>query len=908
MARIGQLFVELSLKANNFTVGLKQAQKDAKELEKSIKPLKDTLSDIGKPMVAVGGAVSAAFIAMSKQAANYGDAIRDASIRTGVSTQALSGLKLAAEQTGTSFESVNTGLIRMSRNAFSAAQGSKESAKAFQSIGVAVKDASGQLRPMESILADVADRFSKMKDGTEKAALAQQMFGRGGAAMIEFLNQGKAGLAAFQKQAEELGLVIGKDAAAAADNFNDSLNLLKFAQLGLANTIGNVLLPSLTKMVNITVGLIVEFRKFAAAHPELIRLVAALAAVIAGSGGLLLGLTALLVILPKLGAALTLMTGPIGIATVAVLSFASAMLAFPKFRGVVADTLKNVIGLFALLGSQIGSIARALMQVAKGQFLAAWDTMSKAANQSLDAMTSAVDAFDTTVSSIEQTIDGLSFKMPDFAQAADGAADFTMSLAGSAGALARLAHHLRGIESEFDAPISRFKLDLKVIGQQVDILTPKLQAMVGPLLSDLEMLDVALKSNTTFTQKAAQQEAAIFEARQKDLEKYEQALRQATESVKRSAGEIFDAMFIKGENVFASLKNLLKGGALSLGRSIFEDITGALLGPVKLAFDNFFTGLLKSTGITKLVSGLGEKLGGLLPGFGGGGASAVSSVAGKATSAVGTIGGTVGSMAGSVVGGVVAGVGGVIGPIIGALMTKGNLKRTEENSRETRDWLELQTTAWNPLFHEQTSWLKWIADQTTILGQHLLPAIEAWGSNIVNAIQRTSGPPITLPAATVADIPKLGLGGFLAKGGLAFLHRGETVLPAGSEMQDKKERSLVSKLFGDTLAAKFFGDTSKAIATIAQKTMTPIVSNLQRNASSADKEPAPVTITVNYAPTIQQNFDMKTAITPLQVRHEIMPEALLDLELGLHGHGEKLAQIIRDRLNGLTGTAVPVGI
>src|SRR5262245_43619762 len=103
---ISNLFVTLSLDAEQFKVGLQNA--------------KVALTTIGAEMLAVGTATTTAFIAMAKQSANYGDAIRDASIRTGLSTEALSGLKFAAEQTGTSFEAINTGLVRMSRNALTA--------------------------------------------------------------------------------------------------------------------------------------------------------------------------------------------------------------------------------------------------------------------------------------------------------------------------------------------------------------------------------------------------------------------------------------------------------------------------------------------------------------------------------------------------------------------------------------------------------------------------------------------------------------------------------------------------------------------------------------------------------------------------------------------------------------------
>lgn len=755
---LGNLFVTLKLVANEFNDGIKNSQKEMKELEKAAKPLKQALTDIGTPMVAVGGAVTAAFIGMAVQAANYGDAIRDASIRTGVSTESLSGLKLAAEQTGTSFESVNAGLIKMSKNALAAADGSKQSAKAFEAIGVAVKDASGQLRPMDAILGDVAERFSKMKDGTEKAALAQQIFGRGAVVMTEFLNQGKAGLAAFQTQAEELGLVIGTDAANAADEFNDSLNLLKNAQIGLSNTIGQMVLPALTKLIDFATGAIMAFREFTAAHPGLTRAVFVLAAGITGAGGLLLGLAALLAILPSLAAAFALLTGPIGLVVIAIAGFAAALVVFPKFREVVSDAVKNVIGLFALLGSQLGSIGSALMSLATGQFKAAWDTIKTSGTRSVDAMVSALDGYDSAIKSASSLTDIFKTTTKKTSSVIDD--ELIPSIEGAtsesrkaAEANAKLSNSLRGIERDLVLPISRFnffKLSVAENNAELAKLKTSIQAILVPAQSMSENfgdLSIAVEGLGKATQRTAETSARMFAARQVDIEKDRKALERATESVKNSAGQIFDDMFIKGENVFSSLANMLKGGALSLGRAIFEDVVGALLGPIKLAFDEFFEGLLEGIGLKKLFGSIGERLGGLLGG-GGGGASVVpgaQSIPGIGGGGGGGGGGLAGAASSISPMGLIQAGASIVGPIIGALITRGNAKRTEENTQETRDWLELQTIAWNPLFHEMVSWQKWIAEQVTVLGVHLLPGIEFWGTEIVNAIRdgvsvATAGP------------------------------------------------------------------------------------------------------------------------------------------------------------------------
>jgi hypothetical protein len=838
---LGNLFVTLKLVANEFNDGIKNSQKEMKELEKAAKPLKQALTDIGTPMVAVGGAVTAAFIGMAVQAANYGDAIRDASIRTGVSTESLSGLKLAAEQTGTSFESVNAGLIKMSKAALAAADGSKQSAKAFEAIGVSVKDASGQLRPMDAILGDVAERFSKMKDGTEKAALAQQIFGRGAVVMTEFLNQGKAGLAAFQTQAEELNLVIGADAAAAADNFNDGLNLMKNAQLGLSNAVGEALLPTLTKLVEFVTGVIKEFGAFAGAHPGLISAVFGLAAALTGAGGLLLGLTAVLAILPSVAAGFALVGGAATAAIVGVAAVGAAI-------GVSIGMLTN----WAIAGTKVETWLDGFTNQALKSFGFQWGSVSEAqelaaftANATAKALTDQSSVTKTAAAVVKTQVDTVNdlivaqMKAAKSAQAnADAVAENTKRIQAEKIAYDQLIATLKVAGNTYEAGLAverslasvhvdlaakgrTLKASLDAIGK-TEILEP-LPPNIG-LFQMYKTMDLLNNSTVPGLKRQMESVAAPVNTIAINMKKVEDA----TEDVKRSAGKIFDDMFIKGENVFSSLANMLKGGALSLGRAIFEDIVGALLGPIKLAFDEFFQGLLEGVGLKKLFGGIGERLGGLLGGGGG-----VASVVPGAQSIPGIGGGGGGGLAGaassiSPMGLIQAGAS-IVGPIIGALITRGNAKRTEENTQETRDWLELQTIAWNPLFHEMVSWQKWIAEQVTVLGTHLLPGIEFWGTEIVNAIRAQSGFPANVNIPTVS------------------------------------------------------------VSAVGPRQL--IIQRLE----------APLTLSPQF------NFS-GTSITAIQVRDEIAPELLLDFELGVRGHGEKLAQIIAFRLQGLTGTAAAVGI
>src|SRR5262245_48046499 len=186
--------------------------------------LKKQIAEFAKAnatLLAVGSAATAtagALFGIAKVAADYGDKINDARQRTGLMAQDLAALKYAAEQSGTSFEGVTTGLKQFAKAAYEASTGGKEQAEAFQMLGIQVKDATGHIRPIKDLLNDVASRFAFMPDGIEKTALAMKLFGKSGADLIPLLNEGSTGLAKLTAEAKKFGLVIDDEAAKAADH------------------------------------------------------------------------------------------------------------------------------------------------------------------------------------------------------------------------------------------------------------------------------------------------------------------------------------------------------------------------------------------------------------------------------------------------------------------------------------------------------------------------------------------------------------------------------------------------------------------------------------------------------------------------------------------------------------------
>lgn len=241
-AVIGSLRVDLGLNSAQFQAGLKRAQSG---LGNFAKVAGVGLAGIATAAVAAGAAL-APFI---KSSIDSADRMGELAQSTGVSVEALTSYGYAAKMSGSDTETLATGLRKLSQNMLAVSQGSTGPvAAAFSALGISVQNANGTLRSSDQVLVDVADRFSRMEDGATKTALAVQLFGRSGATLIPFLNQGREGLAQLTAEADRLGITISGSTANAAGQFNDSLDRLDATFDGVINKVTEAALPALNRL------------------------------------------------------------------------------------------------------------------------------------------------------------------------------------------------------------------------------------------------------------------------------------------------------------------------------------------------------------------------------------------------------------------------------------------------------------------------------------------------------------------------------------------------------------------------------------------------------------------------------------------------------------------------------------
>jgi hypothetical protein len=235
----------------------------AREAAATVRTTTDQMKSHVAGLTSVVEGLKAPFIAVSAILAGgaiFGEAIRDAadlgehlqvlSQKTGVQASELSRLEYAAKLADTGVENLDAGLVKMARFMGEAAKGTGDAADTATRLGISVKDAEGKLRPMRDVLLDVAEKFSHMKDGAGKSALAMEIFGKAGTSMIPMLNQGAAGIEKLEQEADRLGVTMSNEAAQAAADYGDAMDRLHGMMQGVARSIVLSIMPAFTDVAN----------------------------------------------------------------------------------------------------------------------------------------------------------------------------------------------------------------------------------------------------------------------------------------------------------------------------------------------------------------------------------------------------------------------------------------------------------------------------------------------------------------------------------------------------------------------------------------------------------------------------------------------------------------------------------
>jgi hypothetical protein len=229
------------------------------------------LRTAGLAAAAGATAAGAALVAITNSTAKAGDEFQKMGLKTGVSAETLSAWSHAAELSGSNMQAVGVGLRTIAKRMNDANIGLETYVRSFDALGVSFKKADGSLREVDAVMLDAADAISKMEDNTKAAALAQELFGRGGAELLPMLKQGAAGIKAMEEEARLLGITFSQTAADMSANFVDNMTRLQRVVTGVKNQIGQALMPILIDLQKVFIGVGIRIVAWAKENREAIQ-------------------------------------------------------------------------------------------------------------------------------------------------------------------------------------------------------------------------------------------------------------------------------------------------------------------------------------------------------------------------------------------------------------------------------------------------------------------------------------------------------------------------------------------------------------------------------------------------------------------------------------------------------------
>lgn len=250
------LFAKIGIDDKEYNKGIKGAESKAGKLAKGMKTaFKVGAAAVGVTTAAVAG-LSKAIYNNAKETAEYGDVIDKQSQRVGLSAEAYQKWDYVLKIAGTEMSNMRIGLKTMTNQLDKAKKGGQEAQQNFAKLGISLEQLNSMSR--EEAFGAVIKGFQGMADSTERAALANKMFGRSGQELTPLFNQTAESTDELIKKAEDYGMIMSNDAVKASAEFQDSLTTLSQTAKGLKNRLTGELLPSITK---ITDGLALLFTR-----------------------------------------------------------------------------------------------------------------------------------------------------------------------------------------------------------------------------------------------------------------------------------------------------------------------------------------------------------------------------------------------------------------------------------------------------------------------------------------------------------------------------------------------------------------------------------------------------------------------------------------------------------------------
>ena len=307
--------------------------------------------------------------------ASAGDRVDKMSQKIGLSRKGFQEWDFIMSQNGMSIDTLKMGMKTLVNSATQAAAGAGKGAENFKLLGISVKGSGGKMKDQETLFNEAVKKLQAMKDGTDKARIANELFGRSGSEMMPLLNGQAGSVDDLRKKYKEYGMGLSDAAVDAAVKYTDLKDQISRSMSGIAAEIGGEVLPIIVQALEGFTKRLPEIRKTIKGVigtvkpfiPLIMKLAVALPVAGVAFGGVMMVVGKLMKWVPLLvkgfkavKLAVAGVSGPVGIAVAVIILLIAFFVKLYKSNEKFRDKVQEIWGKLKEIFSRVGE---AIMKV-----------------------------------------------------------------------------------------------------------------------------------------------------------------------------------------------------------------------------------------------------------------------------------------------------------------------------------------------------------------------------------------------------------------------------------------------------------------------------------------------------------------------------------------------------------------
>lgn len=211
----------------------------------------DGFSASGAAAVTVVGGLVGALASSTMDMSKTADDLLTLSTQTGLTTDQLQEFEYASELVDVSTDTLRGSLVKLTNNMQTAATGTGSAADAFKTLKVKVADSQGHLKSNYDVFLQTIDALGKMKNETERDALAMDIFGKSATDLNPLIEAGSGRLEELAEQAHEVGYVVDNETLQSFGELDDAMQKLDKQGDAVKRSFAEALLPVITAFVDV---------------------------------------------------------------------------------------------------------------------------------------------------------------------------------------------------------------------------------------------------------------------------------------------------------------------------------------------------------------------------------------------------------------------------------------------------------------------------------------------------------------------------------------------------------------------------------------------------------------------------------------------------------------------------------